>query len=146
MAYQRCQLVDAAPGGLGAYVWEANYDTEDEFSRARSYQRTATTDGVGVVRQQGDDGPVILKVSGVALRRVQHEKFVAFFLAARDRTMHFIDFEGYDYEVFITAYNPTRVRTSRNPQDPSMMFHYIKYSLQFEAVNVLSGPWAGMFT
>lgn len=144
MAYGRCQLVDPAPGGAGVYAWETNYDTEDSFGSRRNVQRTATTNGVNVVRQQGDDEPIVIKVQGVILRKNQHQRFIDMFVAGKSRTLHFIDFEGHEYEVLLLAYLPTRQRTSRNPADPTILLHYYKYTMEMEVTRVISGPWVAL--
>lgn len=140
--YTRVQLNDVAPGGLGLYPWPINYQEEGEFGRRRNYDRSASTSGVGVVRQQGDDGPLIINVTGVILKADQHAYFAAFMKVGKLRTLIFTDFEGHQYEVLMTAYLPTRVRTSRNPQDPNILYHYYKYSMEMEVVRVISGPWS----
>jgi hypothetical protein len=144
MAYGRVRLTDLAPGGLGDYSWPANYSEEGEFGRRRNYERTASTSGVGVVRQQGDDGPVVISVTGTILEKDQHSFFCAFMKIGKLRTLIFTDFEGHQYEVLMTAYLPTRQRAARNPRDPSILLHYYKYQMEMEAVRVLSGPWAGI--
>lgn len=140
--YTRVALADVAPGGLGFYQWPLNYDEEGEFGRRRNYDRSASTSGVGVVRQQGDDGPIVITISGVILQADQHTYFCAFMKTGKLRTLIFTDFEGFQYEVLMTAYLPTRVRVGRNPRDPSIPYHYYKYSMEMEAVRVISGPWA----
>jgi len=140
--YQRVNLMDVAPGGLGTYEWAIGYTEEGEFGRRRNYDRSASTSGVGVVRQQGDDGPIIINVQGTILQADQHAYFCAFMKVGKLRTLIFTDFEGHQYEVLLTAYLPTRKRTSRNPRDPNILYHYYAYSMEMEAVRVLSGPWA----
>ena len=144
MPYGRVALLDVHPGGLGLYQFPVNYSEEGEFGRRRNLERTASTNHVGVVRQQGDDGPLIITFNGVIFHADMHQKLINYFAVGRDRTVFFTDFEGWQYEVFLIAYLPTRVRTLRNPRDPSIPYHYWKYSMEMEVVNALSGPWAAV--
>lgn len=146
MAYGRNQFIDAAPGGLGAYSWTINHKAEREFGGKRNVERTATTDGIGVVRQQGTDEPLMIQLEGTILDEAQHQAFIAYYAICRYRTIDFVDFAGNRYEVQITSYLPTRVATVRNPRHPvgDGSLHYYTYTLEMDVLTVRSGPWAGM--
>lgn len=143
MAYTRVGLLDPTEADPAWYDWQVNYSEEDGFGRERSIQRTATTDGVGVVRQQGDTGPIVISVMGTIFHKAQHERFIRFFNRSANTTFIFRDFEGEEFEVMMTAYRPVRKRTLRNPRDPSIPLHYYTYSMSMEVVRVISGSWLG---
>lgn len=143
MPYTRVKFIDPAPGGLGVYSWPVNYTEEEEFGRARNIERTATTNLMGGVKQQGDEGPMVHRVTGTILHAGQHQAFINFYNVCHHHTVVYEDFEGHQYEVLITAYKPTRQRTLRNPRDPSIDKHFYRYTVEMEVVRVISGPWIG---
>lgn len=138
----RCALIDPAPGGLGQYEWQTNYDTEENFGRTRSVEAVPTTDESAHVIQQGEESPLVKRISGTILYKNQHAKFAAFFKKCRTNTLVFHDFDGEEYEVVITSYLPAKTRTLRNPKDPTIPLHYYKYSLEMQVIRVISGVWA----
>lgn len=144
MAYGRCKFIDPAPGGLGAYNWQVNYDTEESFGKRRNIERTASTGGIGTVRQQGVDEPLTIRVTGVILHAAQHQKMIDYFSVCKHRSIIYEDFEGYQAEVLIVEFKPLRKRTMRNPRDPSIRLHYFEYSLELDVLRVISGPWVGV--
>jgi hypothetical protein len=129
-----------------SYAWPINHDAEDAFGKTRNLEHTALLKGSGLVIQQGDDGPLTIKVSGAILHKAQVQAFDAWFERCRTETIHFTDFAGDSYEVMITSFTPTRQRTLRNPRDPSIPLHYYKYNLEMEVIQVLSGSRSNVVT
>lgn len=129
------------------YDWQVNHDEEDEFGRTRNIEHTATVAGAtgDIVRQQGDDSPAVIKLSGTILHEAQVTEFDAWMLRTRFETIHFRDFTGDEYEVIITSFLPKRVRTLKNPRDPTAPLWYWKYSMEMDVIHVLSGArgWMG---
>lgn len=143
MAYGRVKFIDPAPGGLGTYSWTINYSEEEGFGKRRNIERTATTSGIGVVRQQGSDEPLSIRVTGVILHHAQHQAMIQFYTVGRSRTIIFEDFEGSRFEVLPVEFQPRRVRAAHNPRDPDARLHYWTYTLELDVFRVLSGPWVG---
>lgn len=144
MAYGRDKFIDVAPGGYGTYSWPVNHSDEEAFGKTHNVDHTATTDGIGVVRQQGADDPMSLQLTGTIFHEAQHLAFVAWFALSSLRTIYFEDFTGAQYEVQITSYEPVRKRTLRNPRDPSIPLHYYSYTLTMDVIRAVTGPWAGI--
>lgn len=141
--YGRDTLIDVMPGGLGEYQFPINHETEDEFGGERSIEHTAPTSNVGAVRQQGDDGPLVMRLQGRILHKAMHQTLQNFFEQSRTRTMRFRDFEGEEYEVLITAYKAKRQGVVLNSKDlTNARLHIYSYTLQMEIIRVISGTWA----
>lgn len=141
MALSRNRFTNPANGAF--YDWHINHDEEDEGGRRRAIEYTAPTSNIGLVQQQGDDPPIMLKYTGKILHAAQHAQFIAFFNLCRTQTIIFTDFAGDSYEVIITAYVPKRVRTLRNQNDPTIPFHYWTYTVEMSVVRVIAGTWVG---
>lgn len=136
MAYVRDRFIDPT-GVLATYDWQVNHSDEEDSEFRRNLERTSTTSGVGFVRQQGEDSPILIRWTGTALHKNQMATMIDYYNACKTRTIHLRDFEGYKYEVIVTDLNYKRVRTLRNPRDPSIPLHYYTYSINFEVINFL---------
>jgi hypothetical protein len=127
------------------YDWPLNHDEEDESGKARNITRTAPTGSVGLIKQQGDDGPLLLHLKGKILKRAQLAAFWSWFELSRTQTIYFRDFDNQQYEVQITSFAPQRHRKLSFPSpgnDPST--HYWTYSMELEVYRVISGDLAGI--
>jgi hypothetical protein len=133
----RNRFTNPADGSF--YDWQINHADEDAVSKSRNITRSGTTDNVGVVRQQGDAGPLTLKYSGTILHRAQLVEFWRWFEISRDQTIYFTDFDGQEFEVQITEFSPQRHRTLRNPRDPSAPLHYWTYSITLDVFAIRTG-------
>lgn len=138
------------PANGDVYDWLLNHDEEDESGKERLIERTAPTGrvgstNVGLVKQQGDDTPLLLKWRGKILERSQLVQMIAWYQLCESQTIYVRDFAGDEYEVVITAFKPLRHRTSFNPRGGSTnRLHYWTYSIEFEVLRVISGTWAGV--
>lgn len=142
MAYgQRNKFTNPATGEV--YEWAVNHNAEEQFGRQREVTNIPTTGGGIRVLQQGDEGPLVMSLSGVILHSDQFESMRVFFDTSRQQTVYFEDFAGDAYEVIITGFQPVRQRTSRNPRDPSIPYHYWTYTINMQVVRVLAGSWMG---
>lgn len=141
----RDEFIDMLGGGLGSYVWQVNHESEEEMGAELNVQRTAPVSGVGFVRQEGEPSPLLLRWKGTILHRNQHQKMWAFFDACRGfngpkRTIRVTDFSGAQFEVFITAFNPIRVRAQKNPKGANDIErqYYWTYDITMEVVTVIA--------
>lgn len=121
------------------YNWHVNHNVEQAFGKQRNVERTARTGFQGYVRQQGDDGPLILQFQGEILHRAQYQQMWHFYHLCETQTIYFTDFFGDEAEVQITHFTPTRVRVAKNPSDPSIPFHRWDYTIEMDVVRVISG-------
>jgi hypothetical protein len=127
------------------YDWPINHDEEAEFGVSRNIEHGANTANTGFVRQQSEDSPLIIKISGAILTVAQHEQFRDWYMLSKDQTIYFRDFHGDEYEVIFTSYKPTRKRTIRNPRGGSVNpYHWYRYDMEMEVIRVISGTWEGV--
>lgn len=139
----RNRFVNPATGA--SYEWHLNHDEEDPTTKTRAITRTANTGVIGAVRQQGDDGPLIVKYHGTALQRAQIQQFWAWYNLSKLQTIYFYDFDGQGFEVQITELSVTRKRKlSYTGRDPSIPFHFYTYDITMEVYAVLAGDMAGV--
>jgi hypothetical protein len=129
------------PATSESYTWHLNHDEEDSLGKTRNITRTAPTGiaggNVGMVKQQADDGPLLLKLSGKILQRAQLQAFWDWYETCQTHTIYFTDFDGNKFEVQITSFLPKRVRVVHNPGDESMPLHYWTYQMEMEVYAVL---------
>lgn len=135
--------------GGDVYVWHRNHDSpdgEEAVGQTRTLVRDPSTGGAigGGVLQQGDDGPMELKMKGKIWHQAQYERMWDFWNRSRTETIMFTDFTGADYEVMFTDFQPKRVGLLRNKHDPANMpnFRY-DYTLTLTIITIFSGPLYG---
>lgn len=129
----------------GFYDWILNHNEEEASGLERTIEHTAPTDGIGLIRQQGEEGPMVLQYRGSILQESQISTFRAWYNLCRSQTIYFRDFNGDEYEVLITSFKPQRKRVVRNPRDPvNAPMHTWTYEMSMEVLRVISGPWAGV--
>lgn len=127
----------------GTYDWIINHTEEEESGKTRQVTRAGLTDGVGMVRQQGEDGALVLHLRGTILDRSQYQAMWIWFQVSRSHTIYFTDFDGQSYEVQITSFQPRRIRKLTSPRrDPTTPNHYWTYSMDMEVINFLTGDLA----
>lgn len=128
----------------GAYYdWHINHDAEEAEGRTRNVEYTARTGNVGLVHQQGDDAPLVLKYSGKILQAAQLASMIAYYNLCSTQTVIFTDAYGDSYEVIITAFQPRRLRAVKNPRDATNPTRYWEYSIEMSVLRVIAGPWVG---
>lgn len=141
MASVRNKFINPANGV--EYAWLVNHDEEQAAGKSRNITRTAPTADTGLVKQQGDDGPYLINVSGKILDRSQLVMFWLCYATCRTQTLHFLDFDGQRYEVQITDFAPQRVRKEYSPsRDPSTPMHYWTYTMTMEVYSFIAGDMA----
>lgn len=128
------------PNTAKTYIWQTGHSEEDAIGKQRQITESANTGNTGLVKQQGDVQPLVLKYKGTIRHKHQLEEFWAWFQLCETQTIHFTDFAGESYEVIITDFQPLRKPTVRNSADPANApLWYWTYDLQMEVVTVLSG-------
>lgn len=131
------------PETAAIYDWPLNHDTEDVGGKTRNISRTANTGSVGLVKQESDDGPYTLKLSGKIIRRDQFIAMWQWYQRTRSQTIHFRDFDNQTYEVQITSFTPKRVRNQTRPgRDP--LQHHWEYQMEMEVYSFVSGDLAAV--
>lgn len=139
MARVSNRFTDPKTGAI--YDWRVNHDTEEDVGRTRQITLSGNTSGLGLVRQQGAQTPLTLKLSGAILHLSQLEAMWHYFQLCESQTIYFRDFYGDEYEVTITAFSPVRKR-GENRNDPTIPHHYYTYTLEMQVLQVRSGTLA----
>jgi hypothetical protein len=130
------------PANGQTYVWPINHDAEEAFGKTREIEHTAPTSGIGLLRQQGDDQPLVIKLAGTILTKAQRDAMVAWYELCEGQTIYWTDFAGESYEVLITEFSPIRKRAARNMRDPvGAPLWFWTYSLSMEVITTRVGVW-----
>lgn len=133
------------PSNGESYEWHLGHSDEEASGKARVIQESANTGNTGLVKQQGDVQPMVIKVSGTILHKKQIEEFWRWFELCETQTIYYVDFAGEEYEVIITSFLPKRQGTVKNPRDfANAPYHYWTYSLAMEVIAVRSGIMSGV--
>lgn len=134
----RDKFTDPATGK--SYEWGTGHAEEDPIGKTRAVSLSANTGNTGLVKQQGDTTPLVLKYKGTIRHKHQLEEFWKWYELCETQTIHFTDFAGEEYEVIITNFLPQRKPTVHNPADfPNMPLWYYTYELSLEVISVISG-------
>lgn len=124
------------------YDWPVNHAEEESFGKSRNIDHTAPTSGQGLIRQQGDDSPMGIRLSGTVFHKAQHQAFINWFNLSRTQTIYWRNFDLEEFEVIFTGYLPQKKRTLRNPRDfANAPYHYWTYTMEFDVVRFISGVW-----
>jgi hypothetical protein len=120
------------PITAGTYTWEVNpsADNEQPLSKARQITRTSNTADVGAVKQQGDDGPLILDWQINVPTRAMATALWEWYVLCRTQTIYVTDWDSDEYEgqlIFVS-----RARKVGNPP-------YSVCETQFEVWRLISG-------
>lgn len=139
----RDMFIDPKTGA--EYVWLIGHETESPTGKKRNITRSGNSANTGLVRQQGDPTPLILKFEGKILHLSQYEEMWRFFQLCESQTIYFRDYIGEEYEVMITEFDPQRLATVKNPKDfANAPRHYWKYTIEMEVVKVRAGALVGL--
>lgn len=139
MSVPRDQFVDPQTGET--YNFHVNHSDEDDSGRTRDIQHSANTGLTGLVRQQGNQTPLLMRWRGSILHTAQHEALWRWFQKCEDRTIILNDFAGDSYEIIITSFQPLRKRGENN-NDANAPLWYWSYTLEMEVVRVIDGALA----
>lgn len=141
MADTRNTFIDPA-GDRANYDWAINHSEEQEFGKGRNIEHGANTANTGYVRQQSDDGPMTLRLSGTILTKAQVVEMIAWYNLCETQTIYFEDFTGDKYEVVISSFKPIRRRTVSNPRDRvNAPYWYWTYDIEMDVVSFIDSIW-----
>lgn len=133
------------PAEGASYEWQRNHESEEASGKTRQITGSANTGNVGRVRQQGMSEPYSLRLKGRIVHRQQYRQFWRWFELCETQTIHFVDHEGFHYEVQITSFTPRRVRKERaHSPDPDMQQHYYEYDMEMTVYSFIDGDMADM--
>lgn len=127
------------------YIWKVGHEEEQAVGKSRNVTHSGNTAGTGLIRQQGEPAPLILKYAGKILHLSQYEEFWAWYQLCESQTIYYRDYFGEEFEVVITQFEPIRKPTVRNPKDfANMPRHYYTYTITMEVVKVRAGALVGL--
>jgi hypothetical protein len=130
------------PNTLTVYPWHVNHkpDGDKGTAKKRNIELTANTGNVGLVRQQGDTEPIVLKREGTLITLDQEEQMWKWFQLCESQTIYFVEFSGDAYEVQITSFSVQKIGTG-GPTRNGERF-YATYEIELEVYKVLAGVLA----
>lgn len=130
---------------MADYPWPLNHTDEDPVGKKRNISYGANTAGTGLIKQQSDSSPLVLRWKGRILEESQNQAFWEWFQLCESQTIYVEDFAGAQYEVTISDYEPTRRGVVRNSRGGTTNPDYIyEYTLEMQVIRVISGPAAGI--
>lgn len=136
MAVVKNRFLDPANGN--EYTWHINHGWDgDENSGLQLPVSWATSTGGAPVPQYGEIQPSTMTLRGTILHRAQHEAMQIWTALSANQTIYFRDFDNIEYEVVIQKFSWSRQGCMRNPSDPTMPFHTIKYELEMSILGVV---------
>lgn len=120
------------PLTAATYTWPVNpaADSEQPLSKVRQIERTSNTGTVGAVKQQGDDGPLILDWQINVQTSAMETALWQWYVLCRTQTIYVTDWDGEQYEGQII--DLSRARKVASTQ-------YAVYQIQFEIWRCISG-------
>lgn len=127
------------------YLWDIGHAEEEPTSKTRQITNSANTANTGLIPQQGDLQPTILKYTGTILKKSQLVEFWRWYELCEEQTIYFADYAGNEYEVMITDFGPKRQSTVRNPRDfVNAPLHYWTYSISMQVIRTIAGDMVGV--
>jgi hypothetical protein len=127
------------------YEWQVGHDEEASVGKTRNITHSGNTAGTGLIRQQGEPAPLVLRYSGKILHLHQFEEMWRFYELCETQTIYYRDYFGEEFEVVITQFEPIREKTVSNKKDlTNMPLHYYSYTIAMEIVKVRAGALVGL--
>lgn len=124
------------------YRWHLNHkpDGDKGTGKKRTIELTSNTGSVGLVRQQSDAEPLVLKREGTLFNREQEVAMWKWYELCESQTIYYLEFNGDAYEVQIINFSVQRKGTG-GPTRGGERF-YAEYELELEVYGVLTGVLA----
>lgn len=133
------------PANSESYEFDIGHSSEEPTSKTRQITNSANTANTGLIAQQGDVQPLLLRYAGTILKASQHKEMWRWYQLCETQTILFTDYAGNEYEVMITDFAPKRQPTLRNPRDPkNALLHYWNYTITMQVIRVVKGELAGL--
>lgn len=128
-------VVFTNPRTGATYTWERNptADNEQPLTKQRTIERTSNTGNVGAVKQQGDDGPLILDWQIIVVSSAMETALWQWYVLCKSQTIYVTDWDGEEWEGQIILLSRARKAASLS---------YAVYQVQFETYRLISGVLA----
>lgn len=133
------------PKNSESYEFDIGHSSEEPTSKTRQISNSANTANTGLIMQQGDVQPLLIKYAGTILKASQHKEMWRWYQLCQNQTIFFTDYAGNEYEVVITDFAPKREPTVKNPRDfTNAPLHFWKYTITMHVVRVIKGELEGL--
>lgn len=136
MAVVKNRFMNPVNGDI--YTWHINHGWDgDENSGLESPVTWSVTTAGNPVPQFGEIQPSKMTLKGTILHRAQHEAMQIWTALSRLQTIYFRDFDMVEYEVVVASFSWTRQGVVKNPSDPTMPYHIIRYEMVLNVLGVV---------
>lgn len=132
------------PKTATTYVWPYNppYTAMQPAGKSISIDRTSNTGNVGPVKQQGDDGPYIIKWDILVFTDAHEAALWLWYELSRKQSIYLTDFRNSQYEGQIIELSFQEIGAMKGPGDTDARGFYQKCTFGFEVWRFISGPQA----
>ncbi len=124
------------------YDWATNPGWDQVTTPAgkqRSVTRTSNTSNLGVTRQQGDDGPVILHWEPFVYTEAQEVQLWFWYDLSTRQTIYLSDWNGEESEGQVVTCQRKWLGALSGPGDTRARVGYAQYTFEWEVYRWLSG-------
>ena len=135
------QVTFTDPRTANTYAWPANPNIENTASKARIIERTSNTGNVGSMKQQGDDGPLILDWQIIVQSVTMETALWQWYTLSKLQTIYVADWDLEQWEGQIIMLSRQRVASGSIPAG-GVTSEYATYQMQFEVYRCISGVLA----
>jgi hypothetical protein len=140
------QVTFTDPSDGTTYVWPVNPPPDgmpNPYGKQRQIDRTSSTGNVGLVKQQGDDGPFILHWEPLIYSEAHEQALWEWWQRSKLRTIHVTDWNGETFEgQIITLQRQPIGVLGGTIGDMNTRKFYCKYIFEFEVYSFVSGVLA----
>lgn len=136
------QVTFTDPKTAETYMWPVNPNPDavtQPAQRQRNISRTSNTSNIGVVRQQGDDGPLIIHWEFNVYHRAHEEALWLWYERSRSQSIYLTDWDGDTYNGQIIALGRQQIGVLDGPFDAHTRLFYAKYTFEFEVWTFVGG-------
>ncbi len=137
---QQVKFTDPKTGAT--YTWPVNpgyADITQPAQKARQIQRTSNTGNVGVTKQQGDDGPLIVHWEPLVFHIAHETALWEWYVKCKLQTIYLSDWDGDTVEGQIITLGRQQIGALGGPGDTNARGYYCKYVFEFEIYRFVNG-------
>lgn len=117
------------------YVWHVGYEGQEGPARISNTSYDAQASSLGLIATEGEPSPMELTLTGRIIHRVQYLRLLQFFQIPN--TFRYTDEEGNEFEVTMSAFEPTKRRVYWNPADANMRHHIWDYRMRLRVLRIM---------
>lgn len=128
------------PATAAEFTWPFGHTEEEESGSRRNVGSTANTGNVGLVRQQGDLQPQVLRYTGTIFTQAHLDAMEDWTALCEGQTIYFTHPSGERWEVVISEFTAKRQRAVFNARADNASARYWtwKYTLAMDVIQKLA--------